>query len=345
MTYSATSPRMYMFLQFFSLLSIYFAYRWFVTQKYKYLIIAGLSLVASMFSHRLGGALIFSLPLSLVLGKWLTREKIKSVFGFKQAVVYGLVFLGILFLFLYTPPNVVKPIAIHGGEVHHIVGFNLNLVQLSRGLYQLESVFPLSFPFIFLIPLVLVKGVFNRNFGVVFTIFMYVFSLIPVLIFLHLTKTRYWMFILPLSAVLLCVLIWEAVKAVRMIIKGGEYLYPKLVLLLVGVGILIYGGVNAGLFSSRYSAHSSRAFQRAYGVPCQDEECHPRIEQVYKLLKPRIKPQDFIISTNPWVTHYYLGGVDGFLREKKAGEEGVFSAFEKNKDEYLGILFSLFPYS
>ncbi len=340
-TYSATSPRMYIFLQFFSLLFIYFGYFWFTTQKYKYLVLAGLSVLASIFSHRLGGSLIFSLPLFTFLSSWFTRKKLRSIFGFKQAAVYGLVLLGILYLFVYTPPNVVKPVAVHGGEINHFVGINFNFVQLSRGLYQLESVFPFSFPFIFLIPLVLIKAVNNKNFGLVFTIFMYVFSLVPVLVFLHLTKTRYWMFILPLSALLLCVLISEALQAVKAVVRGDlspGYYYPKLVLILIGVGILVYGGLNTGLLSSRYRAHSVEAFQAAYGNPCQSEECHPQIEKIYKLLKPGIKPQDFIVSTNPWVSRYYLGRVDGFLREKKTGRrEDDFSAFEKEKDEYLGI--------
>ena len=54
------------------------------------------------------------------------------------------------------------------------------------------------------------------------------------------------------------------------------------------------------------------------------------------MLKEEVRSKDLIISTNPAVTHYYLGRVDGFLRQKRS-DEGQFSSFEELTDEYNGI--------
>lgn len=331
-TYSATSPRMYIYLQFFALLSFYSAFRWSENGKFKYFAASGFAALAAALSQRIGGALVLVLPLSLGAASWMTGKKLKTPLRVQHGIVWAFLAAGLVFLFFYSPPNAIQPIAIHGGNFPQTVGININFAHLSEFLYQLEKVFPLSFPLLVLIPLVLGKAILNRNFAVTYLFFIYFSSLLTVLLSLHISKTRYWMFIMPLCASIVCILVGEFIQAFR---KTTPSFYSKTVLLLTAGGILLYLGFNAGVFSSHYRGHTPEAFRAAYGFPCQNEECHPQIKQDYKTLKPHIRPQDLVFSTNPWVTRYYLGQVDGFLREKKEGNG--FSSFDHPRDEYLGI--------
>ena len=43
----------------------------------------------------------------------------------------------------------------------------------------------------------------------------------------------------------------------------------------------------------------------------------------YAALAEKIQPEDRVISTNPWVTNYYLGRVDGLLRERRVEDRAT----------------------
>ena len=75
--------------------------------------------------------------------------------------------------------------------------------------------------------------------------------------------------------------------------------------------------------------------REGYGIPCSQDACSKTLEAQYSQLRPLIHEDDIIISSNPWITHYYLGGVDGFLREKIVPTG--YAQFGNPTDEYFGI--------
>ena len=76
---------------------------------------------------------------------------------------------------------------------------------------------------------------------------------------------------------------------------------------------------------------------KASGPPCwgQGWRCDKSIEEHHAALRPSIGPQDTIIASNPWITNYYLGRVDGFLRERV--QDGGYTQFDFETDDYFGV--------
>ena len=70
---------------------------------------------------------------------------------------------------------------------------------------------------------------------------------------------------------------------------------------------------------------------------CNYWACDSSIESHYDQLKRVVGSNDLIVSTSPHVTFYYMGRVDGYLRDKVIIEAEKTTSYDNLKDEYFGI--------
>jgi 4-amino-4-deoxy-L-arabinose transferase-like glycosyltransferase len=111
----ATSPRMYMALQFFTLLASYNAWRGYVKGEVKYQWLTFLALLGALLSHEQAGALLIVIPLSVLIVRWLKGSDSPRFNPLLASA--GLILLYALYLvpFIYQLPGAVPPITVHGG--------------------------------------------------------------------------------------------------------------------------------------------------------------------------------------------------------------------------------------
>jgi 4-amino-4-deoxy-L-arabinose transferase-like glycosyltransferase len=70
-TFYATSARMYMTLQFCTVLAVYSAWRGYVQGERAFQWIAMLAIAGAIFSHQQGGAVLIAVPLSVLVVRWM----------------------------------------------------------------------------------------------------------------------------------------------------------------------------------------------------------------------------------------------------------------------------------
>ena len=103
---------------------------------------------------------------------------------------------------------------------------------------------------------------------------------------------------------------------------------------LFALGIIL----NIGFVAFADDATLSGLAGQGYGLPCQKgTACDVSITKYYEILLLEVRPEDIIMSTNLWVTRYYMGRLDGFLKEQKDGMGNFFPYQEATTDEYYGI--------
>ena len=119
----------------------------------------------------------------------------------------------------------------------------------------------------------------------------------------------------------------------------GRWLDDRIAVRGVALWLLVLGGVTVvGLAYTALGFPRLDLVKKLVDPPClgQGWVCSKSIEAHYARLRLSIEPGDLIISSNPWVTNYYLGRVDGFLRERVA-EGNTYTTFDFPTDEYFGV--------
>ena len=178
-TIYATGPRMYMALQFFTLLAAYGTWRGFVQGIRKYQLVALLAISAALLSHREGAALLVALPLSTLGVLWMGRREMPSVLCLQN--LGGVMLLGAVFLFtfIYQPPNLMTLIAFHGGRSVDHVGFNFGPTGWVNHFIQLQWVFPFGLSFlpvaVFLVIRSMGRPMTNHSYAPTFILLVLIF--------------------------------------------------------------------------------------------------------------------------------------------------------------------------
>jgi len=342
----ATGPRMYMSLQFFTMLAAYSGWRGYVQGSRPFQLVTLLAIAAAMLSQKQGAALVVAIPLAVLMVTWINRQRIPSVLSVWNLAGVILVVLAGLFLFVYEIPDAMQQIAFHGGLKQDHVGLFLNPNQWTSLAFQSQVVFPFGLSFLPIAVFLAAKAFFWRqpdpHLGLTYVLLLFAAGGLAVLIFVNFAEARFWFFILPFNAVIVCASVAALLEHLGSTPKKWfrRNFAGSVVLIL-----LLAGGVaaNSGfVFAERGANGVKRLVAMGYGPPCMESYqtrswpwCSDQ-ESRYATLRQEVAPGDLLISSNPWLTNYYLGRVDGLLREKR-GRDGSFTSFDYPKEEYFGI--------
>jgi 4-amino-4-deoxy-L-arabinose transferase-like glycosyltransferase len=334
----AASPRMYMPLQFFTLLSIYSAWRGFFQDSSRFRVLAVFAVVAAGLTHQQGGILAVGIPLAFVLVHWLEKGRPPSARELRPllpVIVLLPLLMGTAFLSL---PGAMPHIAMHASQQTDPVGMsglNLRPRHWLAHVNWLEHAVPLG---VFLAPaaigLVLRElrqppGSTNR--GLRYLLVIFVTWAVGVLGYIRVEGTRFWVGILPIYILLLV----QALVVVVRTPSGSPQ--PGRRVAAWGAALLVWGAVAMFGYGSYYgSGGYARIVREGFGRPCGADNpgCSPQIEARYRELAQTLGPGDLVISTNPFVASYYLGRADGWLTQLRT--PSGYAAFDSPIDEYFG---------
>ena len=369
-TIYATSPRMYMTLQFMTMLAAYSAWRGYVQGSRRFQLVTLLAIAAAVLSHKQGAVLVVAIPLSVLVVTWTSRQRIPSVHAIQTLGGVLLIALVGLFVFVYDVPGGLVLIAFHSGLEPDHVGFNLNPVQWTNLAFASQKVFPSGLSFLPLAIFLAAKTVVGRradpHLGLTYALLIFGAGGLAVLVIVNFEQARFWLFLLPFNALIVCASAAALLEHFgRRAKKGAQGTSGRRAKkrfqgnsgrrakkrfqgnFATGVVLLslLAGGAAANLglvFVGRGADEYKQEITNGYGPPCAISPSEGQWvfcidqESAYATIRQEVKPEDLIISTNPWLTNYYLGRVDGLLMEKSEGDGG-FTSFDVSTEEYFGI--------
>jgi hypothetical protein len=304
-------------------------------------LVAVLATGAALLTHREGAALLIALPSATLIILWLRRGQAPSVISLQS--LGGIFFLIVvtLFMFIYEPSNAMPLIAFHGGQDPEHVGLNIGLGNWASHLIQLQWAFPYGLSVLPVAVFLTIRSMehpfTDDDYGYAYTLLVFIFSAIMLVTFVNSSAARFWLLSLPLFVLVVMnalVLVVPLRLTKRQWTKVKFTGRPLVLLLLLGGTLANLGFISFTLGVSSYDD----LLKAGYGWPCQltlNGRCRESMNRYYEDLHKRLRPQDIIISSNPWVTYYYLGRVDGLLREKI--DQTGFSTFQQPTEEYFGI--------
>jgi hypothetical protein len=334
-TFYATSARMYMPLQSFTVLAGYAAWRGFINGEWRFQGLAGLAVAGAVCSHQQGGTLLVALPLAVLAARAMQGSDRPRIHG--VPVVMGTVALWIAFAAttLYQPANRMMSIADHGGANPELAGLNLNVSQWVWHALTAESTVPLGILVAPWVALVMARALLQPrdpvHRGVIFTAVFFAVGALAIFAAIQIIHWRFWFMLLPFQALFVAIggaglLRWLRNSKTAPRTRGLRRLAP------VGWALLILVGSAAAFGPMVYLKH----VLRAYGRPdCMSGVCSAEIRAEHAKLRDALDAGDRVVASNPWVTNYYLQRVDGFLRERRDGDH--LGPFTNAVDEYFGI--------
>ena len=344
-TFYATSPRMYMSLQVFTMLAVYSGWRGYVQGSRSFQLVTLLAVAAAMLSQKQGATMLVAIPLSLMIVAWINRQRLSldlSVWNMNGALLVALVGL---FLFVYEIPDTKPLIAFAWGGQTDLVGLNLN-PTLWTSLTSVSQVgFPFGLSFLPIAVFLAAKAFFWRrpdpHLGLTYALLLFAAGGFAVLIFINFAQMRFWFFILPLNVLIVCASLDALLQHFGSTPKKWfRRNFAGSVVLI----FLLTGGIaaNLGFLAVDNGANGfERLVTMGYGPSCIGSSRNAPwkwcldLESQYATLRQGVAPQDLIISSNPWLTNYYLGRVDGHLGAKM-GRDGM-TTFDYLTEEYFGI--------
>ena len=340
--YYATSPRMYMALQLFTMLAVYGAWRGYIRGEVRFRLLTVFAIAAAMLTHELGGALVVALPVSTLVVAWLRDRRPPAVYLFRDAGGAILVGVTAFFVYLHDVPGRMPSVTAWAGQDIGTTGLNMDVSSWTKNLFDLELAFPFALAFL-LVPIFVAAARIRsrgpvRYDGATYALLVFAVCALVAVIATTLHAQRFWLFVLPLYALLatwaLAEILGNAVVSRRG--RQGEVISrAKVVLpLLLVLGVTVNLGYVAMAEKTTYSSLAAGA----YGTPCDAESsCRKSARDHYAVISKLIGTGDVIVSSNPMTTRYYLGRVDAYLRERIDDENGQYTAFTEPIDEYHGV--------
>ena len=343
----STSPRMYMAMEFFAILAVYGAWRGYIRGEARYRWLTFLALWGAVLSNDQSGALLVAVPLAVMVTRWSQGEGKPRINYLLPLAGLALLFSVHYLIYLHGLPATLPPIAAHSGlQTTERIGLNLDPVNWLGHFLALERLVPLSALLSPLIVLQFFKSFKDRhleaNQGLVYAFLIFAVSGLITMLVVRTLAPRFWVLALPLYATLICASLvyaasWFRGQGTRWRLSSGagsgavnasSALIPGM---LIGSIAAILAVLFLALGPDRYLA----LVKEGYGVPCSQGSCSRAIKWQYSELRRVIREDDVIVSTNPLITSYYLGRVDGWFRERIVPTG--FSSFESPIDEYFGI--------
>lgn len=335
-TFYATSPRMYMALEFFTILAVYSAWRGYIRNDAKFRAVTFLAIGAAILAHQEGAVLIAAIPVAILAVILMGRGRISAIYS--SWTLIGIAFVGVVvyFQFFYSPPGMMPSIAYDDGRAYERTGLHLDIIAYGKHFYNLERAFPYGLSFIPLALFIIFKAVRERRFeaasGPTYILLaLAVSGLLASMGSSEIFGTRLWLFVLPLYVLIACLGGAELLKLLSFAMTRGLRVNRggfQSVLLLLSVGVIM--SLGAGFLAR--DGQFLELVQEGYGPSCQHKDCDKIVELMYENLRQRVGPDDVIVSSRPPAAYYYLGRVDVLLRDKTPKAE-VFG-----REEHFGAL-------
>jgi len=347
----STGPRMYSGLQFFSLLAVYCFFRGFLKTSSRYQILAVYAVIGAVLCHRQGAVFLFVLPVSFFILYMIPSSK-KIKVKFNPGLIAAFLFLTVVlfFIYIYEPASSLPVISMGGGEKAEEVHIGINLFRSADHVFKLEHALPLGLIWIPLGFVSALRSLKEQKPGYFYIFLVLLLSIFSTTLMLQTPQPRFWYFILPVYSLAVCIGIFYGIKtllgpsrlphqnASERKKKNTPSIKSKKIQtsVLISFGLLISFFLYLGASLHKNEIPLLDNLKKGYGIPCKNPMCHKDIKKFYAVLKSLIQPDDEVVSTNPWVTYYYLNQVNGFLRENRTSED-KFSAYISPEDEYFGI--------
>jgi hypothetical protein len=325
----ATSPRMYAALQFFCLLAAYGAWRAFVDGERAFRWPTAAAVAGAILSHQQGGVLLGALPVAVLAGRAAKGMRLAEI-PWRWVVP---VWAGLCALFyaasIYHPPGTLMLATAAGDAVTKHRQINVDIAVWARHVKELDRIAPLGFLLVPAAAWAATRGL-ERAGGpwraAAFVAALVGVSAAAVMATTRSTYQRFWFYTLPSYLLLLTVsasLAWGAwrsasrpQRAVAAAVAGAWLMF---VFFALGTP-----GIRRAVRHARF----------AYGPPCAEGECMASTAQGYRRLRDALAAGDMVIATNPWTAAYYVGRVDGVLRERRL-KDGRYTAFDRPVEEYF----------
>ena len=309
-TFYATSARMYMGLQFFTMAAAYFAWRGYVQGSHTFQLLTTLALAAALLSSRAGAALVVAIPLSLLAVLCLGRP-IRPRISLQQ--IAGILVLGgvgyFILVFGYDRP--VETVA-HAGEARDRLGLHLDLSGWASLMFQAVRTIPYTLMFLPLAAFLALRWrAIGQNHGLVFSLIIVGTVGAVAAFYVKTPAVRFWLHVVPIYSMVVCL------GAVALIEDFGARVWQRAVRRLgrwQGAAVPLGAGTAAALVIAYLVAGAPGLdFAKPAFVPCQGKglRCQKSIEEHYAFLRQSLGPADLVVSTNPWpfsfATDDYLG--------------------------------------
>ena len=335
-TFYATGPRMYMALEFFTVLASYSAWRGYIEGSIKFQFVTAFAVSAALLSNTEAAFLLLAIPAAWLAVMLTSRRPIPRLVS--PATLAGALLIGaaVYFTFIFSIPDSVPPIAYDDGRAgEERIGLTLDVLAWGKHLVNYERAFPYGLAlFPLTLSAVFLAGVKRQLGSMSGPLYMSVLVIVPTIL-LPLSSeevfgTRLWLFILPFQVLLFCLggeILLGTLGLVKARTPYVDLSKLRLVLLLLMAGVFmsfILGFVARG-------SQFLEIVREGYGVPCQGRDCDKYVKTVYENLRKELRPDDVVVSSRADVTYHYLTRVD-FLLRKKTSKVEVFT-----RDEHLGV--------
>lgn len=343
-TFYATSPRFYMGLQFFTMLAIYSAWRGYASGDKNFRWLFFLAVSAGLLSSRIGAGLVISIPLAIVIIIWLRdrvilRPRLLEIVGALIVAAVG------YFMFQFTPPGTLQRIIDYAGGApqHAAIGINLYAWLTFVSGSKLTVLLAVS-----LVPVSLYAGLRYRDrhmsandYGLLFISLFLAISLVLVFANVRTGGGRVFLNLLPIFSLIVSAsvaeIIEKSIPPVKKLMSKYVRTNTRIRVIFAGVGAMAAG--FAILLTAIYLVGPQLSIVAKLSMPpCSvgNWQCESLIESHYIGLREDVGSNDIIITSNPFVTNYYLGRVHGFFRERSL-DQGNFATFDSPTDEYFGV--------
>jgi 4-amino-4-deoxy-L-arabinose transferase-like glycosyltransferase len=361
-TWYATSPRMYMPIQFFTLLATYSVWRGYIEGERRYRVIALAALIAGMLSNQEGAFVALALSLAAAMVMWLRGASLRTILSRENVVTAVILGAATLFIATYKPPGAMPLVLGHAGAEPARIGLNLNPINWGRHVLHLERSIPYSLAFLLISYFALFKALRGRLDPTHRWTYLFAAFTLSFLAFGAVVKTgghRLLFFLLPIYALM----VTGGVAAVVSLVspttrtwlplqRGGRWIALALVTAGVGTSVGLSTLKQLSFRDVRQGRQSAAAFmiqslkagpsfgglaRDGYGLPCgYSWRCDRTLAEQFERLRRVIGPDDAVITMIPMETNYFLGRVDGWLFFRKQG--GSYPTLEKSPtDEYFGV--------
>lgn len=361
-TWYATGPRMYMSLQFFTVLAVYCGWRGYIQGKRRYQWLTFLALIAGTLSNQQGATVALALPLALLVVLRLRGEEWRDILSVRNLVTVLLLGAMTLFLATFHPGNPGQLVIGHAGIDPDRIGPNLNPINWGRHVLHLERSIPYSLGLFLVAGLALFTSLRRRldpehRWTYLSLAFAFAF-----LVFASVIRSgghRLTLFLIPMYAILVC---GGAAAVVSLLAPRADSwlrVEPRgrvAAILLLAVGLTTSVSLATLKQIPFRDVRSERqglgqfmldAFGRGpsfggllrdgYGLPCgYGWRCDRRLERFFAKLRASLGPADLVVSVVPFETHYLLGRVDGWLFFRRDDREYP-TLGRSPTDEYFGV--------
>jgi hypothetical protein len=207
-----------------------------------------------------------------------------------------------------------------GGRPTQFIQFSVSPERLFWQLLDVDGMLPGTLGFA-------IVGVVAGGPGARFLGALFAVALVQVAALMAYQGHRMVLFLLPIYALLVAAGIVSIVDAAR-----ARLLATRTWMLRVAAPFALHAVLLA--LATREPENLARAYPTRFLFPDHSREGSSETRTNLRWLAGALGPDDVVVTSSPWITDYYLGRTDGFLRQRRV--KRTFVPFEEDADEYFG---------